>query len=160
AANDTWVALDSSMAVDSPMREATISTLGRVVLGAEPIVPLAAGGCLYYPEEVQLADTAQGLDLQFFHAACERQLNCYAHGHRTYRKPAEQCLNDFHADTMGRCEAICLGRFGVPCATLDETQLAEAEADGLTASLYETCKVLAGRMYEHKLAVMPTEYPD
>lgn len=145
-----WVSAGGGSTRDGALLTSFLNQTGRIVVGAAPAIEWAAegSGCDEYTDAVQVQPVKAGLDLQYFAKACNHHRSCYEHGYRTYVKEAEACDDDLAAETMQRCEDLCRdgGLFGKDCKLVTAEEFAQKHADGFSAALYETCKVLASNI--------------
>lgn len=149
-ASRQWITAAGGSTKDGSLLTSFLTQTGRVVVGAAPEQgwDVDGAGCDVYSDGVQVQPVKAGLDLQYFAKACNQHRACYEHGYRTYIKEADACDNDLAADTMQRCEDLCRdgSLFGKDCKLVSAEEFAQKHADGFSASLYQTCKVLASNV--------------
>lgn len=143
-----WLSAAGGSTKDGTLLTSFLSQTGRVVVGAETEWSANGNGCDAYSDQAQIQSAQNGLDLQYFAAACNHHRSCYEHGYRTYLKEVDRCDDDLAAETMQRCEDLCQGAglFGKECKLVTAEEFAQAHADGFSGALYETCKVLASNV--------------
>ncbi len=162
SASTVWSeAIGNTIVAGEQLLRANILSLGRIGVGAKPETWDAgeAQACIGYGAGVAIQPASLGIDLGNFQKSCARQAACFQSGERTYGKPGTQCLDEFHADLVNQCEALCESGFGKRCEALSAEDKALALAVDVVSPLYANCRVVIDRMYDAKVAQIGTEYP-
>lgn len=158
-----WLSAGGGSVKDGTLLTSFLNQTGRIVVGAEPEMDEAWGeaGCDEYTDAVQVQLVKAGLDLQYFAKSCNHHRSCYEHGYRTYLKEAEACDYDLAAETMQQCEALCRdgSLFGKDCKLVTAEEFVQKHADGFSAGLYETCKVLASNIAAEARQAQADRFP-